>query len=169
MKITNSTMGDIPEIFRLYKCATDYQKVAFPGNVWPEFDQEIVKNEVLEKRQFKLMIENEIACVWVVTYSDSQIWEESDKDKAIYIHRIATNPNFRGKEFVKQIVVWAKDYATKNNKEYIRLDTCGDNKRLIQYYEKSGFNFLGMKKIKHFSELPAHYKSADVCYFEIKV
>jgi ribosomal protein S18 acetylase RimI-like enzyme len=167
MKITNSTENDIPEIFRLYKLATEFQKIKFPGNQWPEFDKTLITKEVNENRQFKLLIEGEIACVWVIAYSDPQIWNEDDGHSAVYIHRIATNPNFRGRNFVKVIVDWAKEFA--KDKKYIRMDTCGENKRLIQYYKKCGFNFLGIRKLENASDLPSHYHNADVCYFEISL
>ncbi|MCZ4319206.1 GNAT family N-acetyltransferase [Aequorivita viscosa] len=169
MIITNSNPADIPEIFRLYRLATEYQKITFPDNLWPEFDRAMVEREVLEKRQFKIVIDNQVACVWAITYSDPQIWEEADNEDSIYIHRIATNPDFRGNDFVKAIVAWAKTYAAEHKKKYIRMDTCGDNQRLIKHYTRSGFNFLGMKKIRDSSDLPSHYHNADVCYFEIKL
>jgi len=167
MTIVNSKQQDIPEIFRLYKLATDFQKIKFPGNLWPQFDRSLIETEVAEGRQYKLLIENKVACIWAITFSDSQIWEGSDNDSAIYIHRIATNPEFRGQNFVKIIVDWSKEYVKKHQKEYIRLDTCGNNKRLINHYVKCGFEFLGMKKIKNSSGLPSHYHNADVCFFEI--
>lgn len=169
MTITNSTLDDIPEIFRLYKLATDFQKIKFPGNQWPEFDQEFIAAEVRENRQFKLVMENKIACVWAITYSDAQIWEERDNDVSIYIHRIATNPEFRGNNFVRTIVDWAKAFALKQHKQFIRMDTCGNNESLINHYKSCGFNYLGIKKLKNTSGLPSHYHDADVCFFEIEL
>lgn len=167
MIITNSTLNDIPTIFKLYKMATDFQKIKFPENQWPEFDKEFITAEVVENRQFKLLIGSKIACVWAVAFSDAQIWENSKNEASIYIHRIATNPEFRGNNFVQAIVDWSKKYAKQQNKQFIRMDTCGKNDRLISHYENCGFNYLGMKKIKNASELPAHYHNAEVCYFEI--
>ena len=167
MIITNSTEEDIPEIFRLYKLATDFQKVKFPGNQWPVFDKELIITEVVENRQFKLLIENEVACVWAITYSDPVLWENDDAISSIYIHRIATNPNFRGNNFVKIIVEWATKFAKDKEKKYIRMDTCGRNEKLISHYEKCGFQFLGIKKLQNATGLPLHYHNADVCYFEI--
>lgn len=169
MIISNSTVDDIEEIFRLYKMATEHQKVTFPGNIWPEFSRELVITEVLEQRQFKLTIGSEIACVWAVTFSDPEIWEEKNADPAIYIHRIATNPNYRGNNFVSKIVDWAKKFAARHGKHFIRLDTCGNNRKLIGHYRKSGFNFLGIKKLKNYEGLPEHYINADVCFFEIEI
>jgi len=169
MIITNSNLDDIPEIFRLYKLATEFQKIKFPKNQWPEFEKEFISTEVIENRQFKLLIENKIACIWAITYSDPQIWEDSENNSSIYIHRIATNPEFRGNNFVQSIVEWSRIYALKQNKQFIRMDTCGKNHRLINYYKNCGFNFLGMKKLKNTSELPSHYYKADVCFFEIEL
>ncbi|MCZ2085656.1 MAG: GNAT family N-acetyltransferase [Flavobacteriales bacterium] len=169
MTITNSTLDDISEIFRLYQLATDYQKITFPGNVWPEFDQDFIATEVVENRQFKIVIDHKIACIWAITYNDAQIWEERENNDAIYIHRIATNPEFRGNNFVKLIADWSREFGQKENKRFIRMDTCGQNDRLINHYKNCGFNFLGMKKLKDSSELQAHYQNADVCFFEIEL
>jgi len=75
MTIVNSNEQDIPEIFRLYKLATDFQKIKFPSNLWPKFERSLIETEVEEARQFKLLIENKIACIWAITFSDPQIWE----------------------------------------------------------------------------------------------
>ncbi|MBZ9730053.1 GNAT family N-acetyltransferase [Salegentibacter sp. JZCK2] len=169
MKIENSSRNDLAEIFRLYKEATKFQKIKFPENQWPEFSRDLVVKELEENRQFKIIIDNSIACIWAVTFSDAEIWQEKNRDPAIYIHRIATNPHFRGHNFVSKILSWGKIYAQQNNKKFIRLDTCGNNLKLISHYCKAGFNFLGIKKLKDSKGLPAHYENADVCYFEIEL
>jgi len=110
-----------------------------------------------------------IACVWATTFSDKQIWEERNKDAVVYIHRIATNPVFRGKNFVSTITGWAKQYAKDHNKNFVRLDTLGHNVKLIEHYTKAGFNFLGMFDLKNTRGLPAHYHNTPVCLFEIKL
>lgn len=169
MIITESTSYDILEILKLYKLATDFQKIKFPSNQWPEFSQTFINNDITEGRQFKLLIENKITCIWTITYSDAQIWEDKENNSSIYIHRIATNPEFRGNNFVLAIVEWAKNFAIKQKKQFIRMDTCGNNERLINHYKSCGFSFLGMKKLKNTSELPSHYHNADVCFFEIEL
>tara|TARA_R110000868_G_scaffold145181_2_gene365129 strand:- start:26628 stop:27146 length:519 start_codon:yes stop_codon:yes gene_type:complete len=167
MKIENSTSIDIDEIFRLYSIASAYQKAKKTVVVWPEFERKLVETEIAENRQWKLMIDNEIACVWATTYSDEQIWEEKNTDKAIYIHRIATNPNFRGLNFVKLIVEWAKPYAQRNALDFVRLDTLGHNTKLIAHYTNAGFQFLGIFDLKSTDGLPDHYHNMPACLFEI--
>ena len=169
MIIVNSELNDITEIFRLYQLATDFQKIKFPGNQWPVFDKELITREIDENRQFKIVIENKIACIWAITYQDAQIWEDSENEAALYLHRIATNPEFRGRNFVQTIVDWSKNFAQKQNKQFIRLDTCGRNDQLINHYKNCGFDFLGIKKLENTSELPSHYHDAEVCFFEIEL
>ena len=104
MKIKNCTISDIESIFKLYAIATSFQKKKFPANQWPIFSRALVETEIKENRQWKLLINGQIACIWAITFSDPQIWEKSNDDSAIYIHRIATNPNFRGQNLVSIIV-----------------------------------------------------------------
>ncbi|MEM9672460.1 MAG: GNAT family N-acetyltransferase [Cyclobacteriaceae bacterium] len=169
MTVALSSQPDIPEIFRLYRLATELQKEKFPENQWPEFSPELVTTEVTELRQFKMLIDNQIACVWAITYHDPQIWEEEDNDYSLYIHRIATNPDFRGNNLVKQIADWAREFAQEKRLRFIRMDTCGYNQKLINHYTRCGFEFLGSRKLKDPLGLPAHYQQADVCFFEIKL
>ncbi|MDB4037354.1 GNAT family N-acetyltransferase [Polaribacter sp.] len=167
MTIKNVTVSDIEKIFALYKIASNYQREKKTVIVWPDFDREMVLNEIAENRQFKLIVNNEVVCIWTITFSDEQIWEDSNTDSAVYIHRIAVNPNFRGNNYIATITNWAKEYALKKEIQFIRLDTLGENKNLITHYKNAGFHFLGLFNLKNTSNLPEHYKLAPVCLFEI--
>jgi len=168
MQIKNSKFEDIEEIFRLYRIASAYMKGRCPV-VWPEFNRKMVETEIAENKQWKMMIDDEIACIWATAYRDPLIWEERDIDPAVYIHRIATNPDFRGQFFVRKIVTWAIEHAKEKGINHVRLDTVGDNPRLIKHYTESGFEFLGFKELKNPGELPAHYHELPVALFELKI
>ena len=73
------------------------------------------------------------------------------------------------KNLFLEIVKWAKDYAKANNKKFIRLDTVGENKGLINHYQKCGFRFLGLFKLTDTRGLPSHYHNASVSLFEISL
>jgi ribosomal protein S18 acetylase RimI-like enzyme len=115
------------------------------------------------------MLADEIVAVFAITFNDPIIWGEKDEQPAIYIHRIVTHPNYRGNHFVKEIVAWAKKYCIENNKDFIRLDTWGDNEKLMQHYINSGFTFLGLSPEMKSDTLPKHYDSLRLSLFEIKV
>ena len=167
-QIQNSNINDKDEIFRLYKIATDFQKTKFTLH-WPEFDGKLIETEISENRQWKIVFDGEIACVWATTFNDPQIWEKRNEDPSVYIHRIATNPDFRGQNLVALIIDWVKIYAKENKKQFVRMDTVGDNLGLINYYTKCGFDFLGLLKLKNTEGLPAHYDNAMVSLFQMKI
>lgn len=168
MIIKNSNPQDIDEIFRLYRLASEHQKTRFHV-VWPEFERPMVETEIKESRQWKLIIDNQIACIWATTFEDEQIWEDRAQDPAVYIHRIATNPEFRGRNLVQIIVDWARTYAKQNQKSFIRLDTVGNNTKLISLYKNCGFSFLGLFDLKTTDGLPDHYQLGPACLFEIEL
>lgn len=168
MDIQNSTMTDIDEIFLFYRMATSLQR-AKKVVPWPGFDRNLIEREIHEKHQWKIIIDNEIACIWATTFNDPLIWKEKNSDPSVYIHRIATKPGFRGQNLVAKIVVWGLEHAKENKKNYIRMDTVGKNEKLIEHYENCGFTFLGLSKLTATDVLPAHYDNATVSLFQIDV
>ena len=108
MKIENSNLTDVIKIFDLYKIATDYMK-SKKQVYWPVFSKELIINEIEENRQWKLLINGQIsadgdrvACIWATALNDELIWGNKSKEPSLYIHRIATNPEFRGQNLVKK-------------------------------------------------------------------
>jgi GNAT superfamily N-acetyltransferase len=166
MIISKSSPQDIDEIFRLYQAATDYQKTKYTV-YWPAFSRTLVETEIEENRQWKMVIDNAVACVWAIAFTDPQIWEERNNQPSLYLHRIATNPDFRGRHLIQPIVAWAKNYALLNGKQYVRLDTVGRNEKLIEHYTSYGFNYLGLFNLKDTNGLPAHYEQDGVSLFEL--
>jgi ribosomal protein S18 acetylase RimI-like enzyme len=168
MDIQNSRMEDLGEIFDFYAWATEYQKKRFEVH-WPSFDEDMVVTEIMEHRQWKMILDGKAACIWCTTFSDPLIWEEKNTDPSVYIHRIATHPEFRGRGLVKGIVDWAKVYASQHKKSFIRMDTVGENLKLIEHYTSYGFKFLGPSTPTDTDGLPLHYHNATVSLFELEV
>ena len=167
-KIENCLMDDADNILSLYQSARDLQ-TSKAMVVWPMFEKSFIAKEINELRQWKLVIEEFIVCNWAII-SDKEIWEEKDKNDSIYIHRIATNPAFRGHRYINKIVQWAREYAKQNGKQFVRLDTLGNNTKLIEHYTSAGFQFLGMFELTDTSNLPGHYqKEPNCCLFEISL
>jgi ribosomal protein S18 acetylase RimI-like enzyme len=167
MNFESSTIEDIDSIFEFYDMAVAYQKIKFNKH-WQGFDSALVEKEISENRQWKIIINDEIACVFAITFEDKSIWKEKNSDKAVYFHRIVTHPKFRGHHFVEKIIVWGLQFAKENNLDFMRMDTWGDNQVLIDYYQKCGFNFLGIIT-PDYNGLPKHYTGITLSLFEIKV
>ena len=168
MLITNSTPEDIDTIFQLYDEAVKFQKTVF-NKQWQGFERDLIKKEIAENRQWKIVIDGQVACIFAITFNDPLIWKEKDQDPSIYIHRIVTNPSFRGGAFVKEIVKWAKVYAKSIDKKFIRMDTWGDNEKLRDYYVNCGFDYLGITVMENTEGLPKHYEGLSLSLFQIEV
>ena len=167
--IKNCKPADADSILALYDAAMNLQKQKNMV-VWPKFEKIFIENEIREGRQWKLVAGGEIACNWAITFTDKEIWAERDKNDSIYIHRIATNPSYRGNRFIDDIVDWARTYARSQGKQYVRLDTLGNNTRLIQHYTSAGFKFLGISRLHNTQGLPAHYQQEpNCCLFEMPI
>lgn len=168
MEILNSTTDDLKAIFNLYDAAIAHQK-AVSNMHWLPFDTHMVEAEIAEGRQWKIVVEGQIACIFATTYSDPHIWGDQGMEPSIYLHRIVTNPAFRGRNFVTEIVRWAHEHCKKWNKKFIRLDTWSENLRLKEHYIRCGFKFLGIITPANPAALPSHYSGITLSLFEIEV
>lgn len=168
MEILNSTLSDLGTIFGLYDAAIAHQK-AVSNQHWLPFERSLVEAEIAEGRQWKIMLDGQIACIFLTAYSDPHIWGEKDADPAIYLHRIVTNPAFRGRNFVAAIVEWARQHGKTMGKKFVRLDTWADNPRLKELYLRCGFHFLGVERPANPAALPSHYSTIFLGLFEMTI
>ena len=166
LEATLCSRDDVKEILRLYDLATELMRCK-NQTAWPVFERELVLDHIDENRQFKFVLENNIACVWSIAYSDPLIWGSRDAEPSIYLHRIATNPEFSGQRFVASIATWACGHARENDLRYVRMDTAGENRGLISHYQRCGFHFLGLTQIADTSGLPEHYQDTPISLFQI--
>ena len=72
MEIRNSVLKDMEIILQFYAAATDFQKRKAMVS-WPHYEPQLIETEIQEKRQWKMIVDNKIACVWAITESDPQI------------------------------------------------------------------------------------------------
>lgn len=165
MEIKNSDLKDIPKILEMYSMATAYMKRKNQV-AWPVFSKELVEEEIKDSRQWKILINGEIACIWATALKDELIWGNDNNQASVYIHRITSHPNFRGQNLVKYVVEWADEFCKDQNLKYVRMDTVGLNKGLISHYGKLGFEFLGSKELENVKDLPDHYSEGPVCLFQ---
>src|SRR3979409_1556005 len=117
MQIINGTPEDIDMVFSLYDEAVIYQKTKFNKH-WMGFERSLVEKEIKEKRLWKIMEKDSVACIFSIVYDDPVIWKEKNDEPSIYIHRIVTNPLFKGNAYVKDIIVWAREHGKLTNKHF---------------------------------------------------
>jgi ribosomal protein S18 acetylase RimI-like enzyme len=167
MNIKTANKNDIVKIYELYEMATAYQKTV-SDKQWEGFEQALIEKEIEENRLWKIYNDNQFLCVFSINFNDKLFWGEKDKQPSIYIHRIALNTNFKGLSIMTKIIYWAKSYCVENEKQFIRMDTWGENTKLIDYYKKCGFEHIETIDLGNTTGLPSHYKG-KLALLEMKI
>jgi ribosomal protein S18 acetylase RimI-like enzyme len=166
MDIINAAITDIETIFDLYHKAIEFQRTVSDKS-WLGFDRGAVAAEIAEGRLWKIVEDGDTACIFSITYEDPILWGERSHESAMYIHRIVTNPSFRGRGYVRTITNWSLEHARSLDLRFVRMDTWGDNRKLIDYYRDCGFRFLGLTTAKESPSIPKHYRGIELSLFEI--
>ena len=166
MRFEPATRDDFDLIFDLYDKAIEFQKTVFDKQ-WLGFDADLVNREIRDGRLWKIVENEGVGCIYSLAYDDPVIWGPESHDSAMYIHRIVTNPEFRGRRYVAKIVEWARDHASANDLRYIRMDTWADNLKLKDYYLGCGFEWKGTVSPEDSPTMPAHYRGIKLGLFEM--
>lgn len=166
--IVNTVQKDLDMVFSLFDSSVAYQ-LKHQHNVWPRFNREFIETEIEEGRQFKILSDASVLGVFSVLYSDPVIWGDRDREPSVYLHRIAVNPLFKGGKLMPIIRDWAKDHARIKGKQFVRMDTWGDNASLRKYYIKCGFNYIGQRYLSNLEEESSHYGGPCLSLFQIEI
>jgi GNAT superfamily N-acetyltransferase len=158
MLIINTRPEDLEMIRKLFDLAIEYQR-SKTDNAWHGMNEPLIRKEIDTGLHWKIMEDDQIACFFSVAFNDPLIWEERDTDPSIYLHRIVTNPAFRGKGYVRHIVAWAEALGRETGRHFIRLDTYIGNEKLNAYYLECGFDRCGSKTFRddQGGMVPKHY------------
>lgn len=166
--IINTEKKDLDFIYSLFDEAISYQiRKGYP--VWAGYDKEVLKQEIENKQQYKIVSDNTIACIFSICYSDEIIWREREKGESLYLHRIAVNPVYKGQKHFGKILSWCVNYAIKRALLNIRMDTWADNPDLVNYYKSFGFRIVGRLTTPDSKKLPIPQRNNKVVLLEFKV
>lgn len=168
MEILRTSNDDLEIMRVMWNEALHFQKEG--GNpVWPEFPEELISKEIQSDLNYKLTAGGKILCYFSIAFSDPLIWGKEERGDALYLHRGVTAPEFRGLGLTRFIFEWARIKAKLINRKYIRIDTWGSNKELINYYVRSGFRHIGYREMGDAPDLPSHYNNLRLAIFETDV
>ena len=166
--IVNARHSDLEFMYWMFDQAIVYQKEkGFP--VWPDYDREILKRDIEQQLQFKLLIEGEIALIFSVSYEDKIVWRERDIGNAIYLHRIVVNPQHKGKKLFGDVLSWAQQKARAQGLPLIRMDTWANNPTIIDYYKSFDFKEVGHFKNPDSEDMPIQLRGNRVVLLEYQV
>jgi len=172
MTFLPSTPEDLPVIAGLYREAIEYQRSKSATHYWHGMNLELITLEIRDRLHWKIVVDDRIACFFSIAFTDPLVWDERDAEPSLYLHRIVTNPLFRGNGYVKHIIAWAEEYGRMQHRYFIRLDTGSENQKLNSYYLECGFTYCGEKKFSRTDAspgIPEHYRGHTLTLFERKI
>lgn len=168
IQIINTTMSDLGTVHLLFDQAIELQgKNGY--KVWEGIDNNGLEKDIMEALQYKIVKGKDVLCIFSILYNDPFIWGDRDKGDALYLHRIVVNPNFKGQKQFQKVLDWAKEHAKQNNLKFLRMDTWADNKKIIDYYQSFGFEFIENLTTPDTPELPIQNRNLNVALLELKL
>lgn len=159
-KIEHSTINDLAQIYQLYDEAIAFQKEQ-GLYVWNGYDKDIIVQEIETKKQYNLLLEDEIVAFFSLcepSAVEHELWKERVQDKAVYLHRIVSNRKFKGIKCLTIILDWVTEKIKAEGIALIRMDTWADNLQLVNYYKRFGFKEEGIVYSSHSEDIPLQYR-----------
>ena len=107
----------------------------------------IIEKDIVDGHAFGFFYLNELRGYIVLNeeYSpEYDLLEWNDKSgTSLIVHRLSIKANCQGQGIAKQLMIFAEEYAKKNNYSSIKLDAFLHNKAALRLYEKSGYTIVG--------------------------
>jgi ribosomal protein S18 acetylase RimI-like enzyme len=167
-KIVTTTRRDLDNVLWLFG-----QTMMLQGKngykVWNTIDTSALEKDIEEGLQYKIVQDDNILCIFSIQYNDPFIWRDKDQDDAIYLHRIVVHPDFKGQKQFEKVLSWAKEFAHRHNRPFVRMDTWADNKKIIDYYKSFGFELIENYTTPDTPALPIQNRKLDVALLELRL
>lgn len=113
--------------------------------VW--LDEWLTKDELItsdaQPENFCIgMIDGEIACAFILQWTDSVYWHSAPKYEAAYLHKLCVRRKFAGIGMTKLVTQAIRSECQKRGIRYIRLDTGLDEKAVRKIYLNAGYKIV---------------------------
>lgn len=110
-------------------------------------DQKTFENDVTENTLYGYFTQGKLAAIIVLnTYQDKEYadinWKLNDK-LPLVVHRLCVAPKYQGYGYSKELMLFAEDFAKRNNYKSIRLDAFVQNPVSLNLYKKLGYENRG--------------------------
>lgn len=91
-----------------------------------------------------------VATMAVDKRADPDFWEpQDDPENALYLHKMAVNPEYRGHRLGEELTDYAAAKARAEGKKWLRLDAWRSNPDLQEYYRSRGWTHVRTVNAPH--------------------
>lgn len=74
---------------------------------------------------------------------DINLWGEEGHEEAVYLHRLAINREYGGRNLGDAMLQWVHTSIQFEGKDHIRLDCIDSNPQLDKFYRSAGYTYVG--------------------------
>lgn len=156
--------NDIAEIMEIVENAKIYMKEN-KINQWSENypNEDVFLADLKENRLYVAEIDGKVIGMAVLILDGDGDYKNingkwlSDGEYGV-IHRIAVNPDYKSQNVAKNLLDFFENKLKELNYDSIRVDTHKDNKSMLRFIEKNGFQKCGIVYIRKTDERIAFEK-----------
>ena len=146
--VRKAAMGDLPEVVSLFKKAIremNDRAIHQWDNIYP--NQSTLKNDIENDAMYLLMIDHEIAAVFVLNRECSPEYAAADwkggASSFAVVHRLCVHPDYQNKGIGTRAMIAAEAILKSGGVESVRLDAFSENPAALRLYQKLGYLKVG--------------------------
>lgn len=162
------TFEDLDLTCWLFEEAIDYQKRLSRPH-YGEVDRPSHKKDIERGESFKLILEDQVAMTFSLCTDDELIWRSKNSDKALYLRKATVHPDHRGKGLMRSVVEFAVETAEAMGLDFLRLDTWASNDKLVELYQRCGFEHLENYQVPDEDCIPLNTRGNLVALLELRI
>lgn len=83
--------------------------------------------------------------------ADPDVWPEAGEGEALYLHRLAVDPEYQGQGFSRLALDFAVAETRRRGRPVLRLNTGADRQKLLDLYSGYGFRCVGVRPLRHYT------------------
>lgn len=113
--------------------------------VWPDewlTPENLITSDAQPENFCVGCLDGEIACAFILQWTDSDYWPDAPKYEAAYLHKFCVCRKFAGIGMTKLVVNAIIEECRMRGIRYIRLDTGLDEKTVRKIYLNAGFQIV---------------------------
>lgn len=113
--------------------------------VWPDewlTEKELITADAQPENFCIGMIDEKVACAFILQWTDSDYWPNAPKYEAAYLHKFCVRREYAGMGMTNLVTEALRKECRRRGIRYIRLDTGLDERKVRKLYLNAGYKIV---------------------------
>ena len=139
------------ELTRVLQAARELEKRGEP--LWPleTLESPALRAAYPEAERYVGFQGGEAVAGMMVLTDDPLFWPNVQAGESLFLHKLAVVPAFQGSGVAAAMLTFAAARARALQKRYLRLDCAAERPKLLTFYERRGFRWVGECTVEGFN------------------